>query len=194
MGCNANDPVYRDGQNATTDKVGPRPGVTPPRGRRRFVVSGWKHCYDWGMRKGIGVSPGVAVGTAYSINEIFVNPDTKRLEESEAQAELARYDLARERTATDLHALFHKVSTQVGAEEAAIFQVHESILRDAAFTAKIRSWIVEERLASPAAAPAAGGIHRAVHQHAGRVPARAIGRRAQRHHPAQRSPDRGLAA
>lgn len=103
------------------------------------------------MRKGIGVSPGVAVGTAYSINEIFVNPDTKRLEESEAQAELARYDLARERTATDLHALFHKVSTQVGAEEAAIFQVHESILRDAAFTAKIRSWIVEERLASPAA-------------------------------------------
>ena len=119
--------------------------------RRRFVVSGWKHCYDWGMRKGIGVSPGVAVGTAYSINEIFVNPDTKRLEESEAQAELARYDLARERTATDLHALFHKVSTQVGAEEAAIFQVHESILHDAAFTAKIRSWIVEERLASPAA-------------------------------------------
>ena len=41
------------------------------------------------MRKGIGVSPGVAVGTAYCIHEIFVNPDTKRLEESEVWAELA---------------------------------------------------------------------------------------------------------
>ncbi|MGD9722335.1 MAG: phosphoenolpyruvate--protein phosphotransferase [Pirellulales bacterium] len=97
------------------------------------------------MRRGIGVSPGVVVGTAYCVSEIFVNPGTKRLEESEALAELARYDRARESTAVDLHALYQKVSSQVGAEEAAIFSVHETILRDPSFQAKVRAWIVDER-------------------------------------------------
>src|SRR5258708_4799443 len=96
------------------------------------------------MRKGIPVSPGVAVGTAYCIHEIYVNPDTKRLEKSEVLAELSRYDQARDRTAADLHGLYQKVTSQVGAEEAAIFRSHESILHDPAFTAKIRTWIVDD--------------------------------------------------
>ena len=103
------------------------------------------------MRKGIGVSPGVAVGTAYCIHEIFVNPDTKRLEESQVLPELARYDDARARTAGDLHALYEKVASQVGLEEAAIFRTHESILHDPAFTAKVRGWIVDERQTAQAA-------------------------------------------
>ncbi|HTM54750.1 MAG TPA: phosphoenolpyruvate--protein phosphotransferase [Pirellulales bacterium] len=103
------------------------------------------------MRKGIGVSPGVAVGTAYCIHEIYVNPGTRQLEKGEARAELERYDLAREKTAADLRALYHKVATQVGPDEAAIFRTHESILRDPAFTAKIRDWIVEERQSAPSA-------------------------------------------
>src|SRR5439155_20470125 len=44
-----------------------------------------------------------------------------------------------------------KVSSQVGAEEAAVFKVHESILHDPTFTAKIRTWIVEERLSAQGA-------------------------------------------
>jgi phosphoenolpyruvate-protein phosphotransferase (PTS system enzyme I) len=97
------------------------------------------------MRKGIGVSPGVAVGTAYCIHEIFVNPDTKKLAEGEIRAELGRYDQARDQTAADLNALYQKVASQVGNDEAAIFRAHESILHDPAFTAKIRSWIVNDR-------------------------------------------------
>jgi phosphotransferase system enzyme I (PtsI) len=103
------------------------------------------------MRKGIGVSPGVAVGTAYSINEIFVSPDAKRLDESEALVELARYDLARDRTAADLRALYQKVTSQVGPDEGAIFRVHESILHDPAFRGKVRGWIVDQRLPAQAA-------------------------------------------
>jgi phosphotransferase system enzyme I (PtsI) len=60
-------------------------------------------------------------------------------------AELARFDEARDKTSADLNALYQKVSSQVGAEEAAVFKVHESILHDPTFTAKIRTWIVEER-------------------------------------------------
>ncbi|MGI9517083.1 MAG: phosphoenolpyruvate--protein phosphotransferase [Pirellulaceae bacterium] len=103
------------------------------------------------MRKGIAVSPGVAIGTAYVIHEIFVNPDTKRLEDSEVTAELARYETARDRSAADLRALERKVEAQVGHDEAAIFAVHQSILRDAAFTNKIRGWIVDERVTAAAA-------------------------------------------
>jgi len=98
------------------------------------------------MRKGIPVSPGVAIGTAYCIHQIFVNPDTKRLEDSEVTAELARFETARDLTAADLLALQHKVESQVGHDEAAIFAVHESIMRDVAFTKKVRGWIVDDRL------------------------------------------------
>jgi phosphoenolpyruvate-protein phosphotransferase (PTS system enzyme I) len=103
------------------------------------------------MRKGIPVSPGVAVGAAYCIHEIFVNPDTKRLEDHEVTAELANYETARDKAAAELRALQSKVEQQVGHEEAAIFGVHESILRDAAFTGKVRGWIVNDRLTAQAA-------------------------------------------
>jgi phosphotransferase system enzyme I (PtsI) len=103
------------------------------------------------MRKGISVSPGVAVGTAYCIHEIFVNPDTKRLEDNEVTAELANYETARDKAAAELRALHHKVASQVGHHEAAIFAAHESILRDAAFTNKVRTWVVDDRLTAKAA-------------------------------------------
>lgn len=97
------------------------------------------------MRKGIGVSPGVAIGTAYCIHEIFVNPNTSRLAEADVLPELARLNDARDETAADLRALHAKVSSQVGKEHAAIFLAHESILHDPAFTEKIRHRISEER-------------------------------------------------
>ena len=61
------------------------------------------------MRRGIAVSPGVAVGKAYCIHEVFVNPETKRLVEREVNAELASYERACDRTAADLRALQTKV-------------------------------------------------------------------------------------
>ena len=81
------------------------------------------------MRKGIAVSPGVVVGTAYCIHAIFIDPDTKRLEDNEVTAELAAYETARDRTAADLRALQSKVEKQLGHDEAAIFAVHEAIRR-----------------------------------------------------------------
>ena len=103
------------------------------------------------MRRGIAVSPGVAVGTVYCLHEVFVRPDSKRLEDQELSAELARYETACDKTAQDLSALRIKVEKQVGNVEGAIFGVHESILRDSAFRNKIRTWIVEERLTAQAA-------------------------------------------
>ena len=103
------------------------------------------------MRKGIGVSPGVAVGQAYCIHEIFVNPETRNLAPDEVRPELARFEVACEKTAADLRALHAKVASQVGQQEAAVFATHETILRDAAFVDKIRGWITDEHLVASAA-------------------------------------------
>lgn len=103
------------------------------------------------MRKGIPVSPGVSVGTAYCIHEIFVNPDTKRLEDREVTAELARYEAARDKASVELRALQAKIAAQVGHDQAAIFAAQEAILRDQAFTKNVRTWIVEDRLTAQAA-------------------------------------------
>lgn len=116
-----------------------------------FLHSAGDIRYIAGMRKGIPVSPGVAVGTAYCIHEIFVDPDTKRLADNEVTAELALYETARDRAAAELRALQHKVAAQVGREEAAIFATHEGILRDPAFTNKLRAWVVEDRQTARAA-------------------------------------------
>ena len=98
------------------------------------------------MLKGIAVSPGVMVGQAYCIHEIFVNPETKRLEEGEISQQLASFETARDQTADDLRALRLKVEKQVGHREAAIFSVQESILQDQAFGEKIIHGIREDRL------------------------------------------------
>ena len=103
------------------------------------------------MRHGIAVSPGVAVGSAYCIHEVFVNPDTKRLEDDEVTRELEQFELAREKTATDLEALQAKVEIQVGRSEAAIFAVHQSILNDMAFVKKVNHSITADRLTAQGA-------------------------------------------
>ena len=103
------------------------------------------------MRKGIAVSPGVAIGTAYVIHEIFVNPDTKRLESTEVTAELARFETARDRALAELRALEKKVDAQVGHEEASIFTVHQALVRDPAISSKIRRWICKNRITASAA-------------------------------------------
>ena len=103
------------------------------------------------MYQGIAVSPGVAVGTAYCIHEIFVNPSAEPLRDHEVPSELSRYDAACEQVHGELRAMSQKVSRQVGDEAARIFAVHETILRDPAFTRKVRHWIADERLTAQAA-------------------------------------------
>ena len=102
------------------------------------------------MRKGIGVSPGVVIGKAYCIHEIFVNPKdaaawpkTRFLPSYAASSSPAS---KRPRTC----ALHQKVASQVGTEQAAVFQAHETILHDPAFTAKVRERIVDHRETAPA--------------------------------------------
>ncbi len=103
------------------------------------------------MRKGISVSPGVAVGTAFCINEIFVNPAKLRVGEADTATELTKYETAREQAQSDLSALESTIADQAGRDAAAIFAAQAAILRDAAFTNNVRTWIVEEQISAQAA-------------------------------------------
>lgn len=99
------------------------------------------------MRKGIAVSPGVTIGSAYCIHEVFVDPDRERLEPHEVVGELAKFENARKRSIAALRVLQQKVEQQVGKEAAAIFAVHESILLDTTLVGKVQSWIEDDFLA-----------------------------------------------
>jgi phosphoenolpyruvate-protein phosphotransferase (PTS system enzyme I) len=103
------------------------------------------------MLKGIAVSPGVAVGTAYCVNQIFLAPLTQREGEHDVQTELARYDAARRHAEEDLLALERELESQLGTDEAAIFKAHHSILCDPALVRNVRAGIVEQNLSAPCA-------------------------------------------
>jgi phosphotransferase system enzyme I (PtsI) len=103
------------------------------------------------MRKGIAVSPGVAVGQAYCIDEIVTNPQREHLADAEIAGELARLESALQSTQADLRALQTKVRSQVGDEAAAIFAVHESILLDPAFGGRLRQSVEQHKVSAQAA-------------------------------------------
>jgi phosphotransferase system enzyme I (PtsI) len=102
------------------------------------------------VRKGIAVSPGVAIGIAYCIHEIYV-ADAQPLSESTLDEELERYENALGQTEAELHAIYQKVATQVGPKEAAIFRSHQTILNDSAFRGKVRNWILHEGISAAVA-------------------------------------------
>jgi len=111
------------------------------------------------LRRGVAVSPGVVVGVAYCIHEVFVDPRGKPLEEQELLQELEAFDQAVEKAAADLRALYDKVASQVGSQEAEIFHAHEAILHDPAFLHKVREHITQHRTS------AQGALHHVLNEY-----------------------------
>ncbi len=79
------------------------------------------------MRRGIAVAPGVAIGTAYCIHEVFVNPDRPSIRSEEVASELAKFDIAYEKTLEEIRLLQIKAQRQIGKQAAAVFEAHETM-------------------------------------------------------------------
>ena len=103
------------------------------------------------MRRGIAVAPGIAIGTAYCIHEVFVNPERPHIKPDEIGSELAIFESARQKSLDEVRGLQAKVLRQIGKPAAAIFAVHESILNDASFIHRVRQSISDELCTSQAA-------------------------------------------
>jgi phosphoenolpyruvate-protein phosphotransferase len=98
------------------------------------------------LRKGVPVSPGVAVAHAYCVDEVLARREPAYLDRAALSGEVARFDRACAAAARELDAITERVSRQVGEEEAAIFRAHRMLIRDPALVAKVHAAIVEKRL------------------------------------------------
>lgn len=82
------------------------------------------------IKKGIGVSPGVAISTALMIDTEDLVIPKRQVPETELKAELDRFREAAAGSSQDLKALRENVASQHGNDIAAIFDFHMGLLRD----------------------------------------------------------------
>jgi phosphoenolpyruvate-protein phosphotransferase len=98
------------------------------------------------MRKGVPVSPGVAVARAYCVDEVFARREPNYLDVAALSDEVSRFDSACAAAARELDAIVARVRQQVGDEAAAIFQAHRLLLRDPALITKVKSAILNRHV------------------------------------------------
>src|SRR5436853_1615646 len=98
------------------------------------------------MKKGVPVSPGVAVARAYCVDEVLARRDPHKLDLAAVSGEISRFDRACAAAAQELDAIVARVSQQVGEEEAAIFRAHRLLLRDPALIGKVKSAILDRHV------------------------------------------------
>ena len=97
------------------------------------------------IRKGIGVSPGYAIGEAYVLtDEAFVIP-RKEIPPKEVEAEAARFEAAAQQAIADLADQLSKMSRRVDRNLARILQAHIGLLGDEKLRAEISDDIRRNR-------------------------------------------------
>jgi phosphoenolpyruvate-protein phosphotransferase len=94
------------------------------------------------MKKGVPVSPGVAVARAYCVDQIMARREPHQLDAAALSNEVSRFDAACNAAVAELDAIVARVSKQVGEDEAAIFRAHRLLMRDPALIAKVKSAIL----------------------------------------------------
>jgi phosphoenolpyruvate-protein phosphotransferase len=98
------------------------------------------------MKKGVPVSPGVAVARAYCVDEVLARREAYHLEVGDLSDEASRLDRACAAAARELDAIVARVNQQLGEKEAAIFQAHRLLLRDPALLGKVKSIILHRQV------------------------------------------------
>jgi len=99
------------------------------------------------MKKGVPISPGVAVARAYCVHEPHAAQEiVTHLDSAALSAEISRFEQAAAAAARELDVTIDRVIHQVGEEEAAIFRAHRLLLRDPALDRKVRALILDRRV------------------------------------------------
>lgn len=98
------------------------------------------------MKRGVPVSPGVAVAPAYCVDEVLARREPYTLELGALSGESNRFDQACTAASQELEAIAERVSQEVGPEEAAIFQAHRLLLRDPALVGRVKSSILNRHI------------------------------------------------
>jgi phosphotransferase system enzyme I (PtsI) len=99
------------------------------------------------IRKGIAVSPGMAIAPAIVLDSEQFRIPRRSIEPSEVAAELARFQQAVERAQAEVRDLRERVSADVGEKLGAIFDVQDALLTDAHVLSEIRELVEREHYA-----------------------------------------------
>ncbi len=95
---------------------------------------------------GLGVSPGVARGNAFVRGEVFVEPDSYRVEGIDTDREIDRFHEALSATRKQIEGLQSEVAEAAGGRDASIFDAHLLVLEDRGVLDEVESIVRDERL------------------------------------------------
>jgi phosphoenolpyruvate-protein phosphotransferase len=98
------------------------------------------------MRKGVPISPGIAVARAYCVDHVLARREPHELDAAVVSDEVNRFEAAVRAAADELDAIVNRVTQQVGEEEAAIFRAHRLLLRDPNLIGKVKSAILTRHI------------------------------------------------
>ncbi len=105
-------------------------------------------------RAGKKIFNGIAIGKI----KFYVKADNKvtRTKVADAEAEIARYEAAKEEAVRQLNALYEKAVVEVGEANAEIFNVHAMLLEDDDYTESVHNIISTQNLNAEYAAATTG--------------------------------------
>ncbi len=98
-------------------------------------------------RKGIAVSPGVAIAPAIVLDSEQFRIPRRGIEPDKVEAELARFQGAVERAREEVRELRKRVAADVGEKLGAIFDVQDALLGDPGLLEEIRELVERKRYA-----------------------------------------------
>jgi phosphoenolpyruvate-protein phosphotransferase len=98
------------------------------------------------MKKGLPISPGVAVARAYCLEGARTPYEPVQIEDADLAAEVVRFDRACTAVAAELDSIIARVSQQIGEEKAGIFRAHRQLLRDPGLIHKVKAAITERHV------------------------------------------------
>lgn len=93
---------------------------------------------------GKGVSGGIAIGTVKFHKRDDICVKRRRVENTDAEIE--RFNIAKERTLSQLKALYEKALREVGEANAQIFEIHQMMLDDPDYIESIENFIQTQNL------------------------------------------------
>src|SRR5438874_6659023 len=96
--------------------------------------------------KGIGVSPGIAIGRAVIIERREASVFRVPIREEDVTPEVNRFLEALDQTRDELQELKQKVSRSMGDEYASIFEAHAMMVSDPSFADKVVQKIESEQV------------------------------------------------
>src|ERR671938_1337518 len=96
--------------------------------------------------KGIGVSPGIAIGRAVIVEKRIASVYRVPIRDEEVAGEVSRFMESLQKTRDELLELKQKVSRSMGDEFASIFEAHAMMVSDPSFADKVIQKIEDEQV------------------------------------------------